>query len=177
VCFISLFFFQLAGVQEVMEKANAYLQSSLQKQYLELLPSRWAALLPRLAKRTQRLQTLNDITVLGTVEKELEEDFQLATQLLVMEHELYQEGVSVFSTLCGDSASAEDPVKRTWDLLAQDVLAELTVKEMMLAHWRAAALTLPSDTLRVYSHAMLVHSRVSKARVQHLADLVAAMAV
>lgn len=156
-----------------MEKPLAYLQDALQGQYLQLLPSRWAALLPRMAKRTQRLQALTDVAALSTLTRELEEDFQLATQLLVMEHELYHEGVITF---CAASASHAEPVQRTWGLLAQDLLTELTAKEMMLAHWKAASSTIPSDTLRVYSHALLVHTRVSNERVQHLAELVSAAA-
>lgn len=154
-----------------MEKALTYLEKSLLGDYLELLPSRWAALLPRLAKRTHRLQTLSDITAASTLQKELDEDFQLATQLLVMEHALYQEGVALFHPT---AEASEDPITRTWDLLAQDVLVELTAKEMMLAHWKTALTTIPSDTLRVYSHAMLVHARVSEASVRRLAELIAA---
>ncbi|KPA73990.1 hypothetical protein ABB37_09561 [Leptomonas pyrrhocoris] len=154
-----------------MQEALGYLEGTVQGKYLELLPSRWAALLPRMAKRTQRLQTLAHIAAQFTLERELEEDFELATQLLVMEHELYREGVSIFHAAF---TTADDPVRRTWELLARDVLAELTSKEMMLAHWKAAVSTIPSDTLRVYSYALLVHARVSKARVQNLAELIAA---
>ncbi|KPI90348.1 hypothetical protein ABL78_0575 [Leptomonas seymouri] len=153
-----------------MQEALNYIERAVQGQYLELLPSRWAALLPRMAKRTQRLQRSTDITELSTLEKEVGEEFTLASQLLETEHELYREGISIFH----DASGAEgDAVRRSWNLLAQDMLVELAAKEMMLAHWKDAVSTIPSDTLRVYSHALLVHARVSTARVQHLADLVA----
>lgn len=153
-----------------MEKVLTYLERDLRGQYLELLPSRWAALLPRMARRTHRLQTAADLTAQATVVQELEEDFALASQLLDAEHALYRSGTALVSQ------SGSDAVRRAWELLAQDVLVELTTKEMMLAHWRSAAQTIAADTLRVYSHALLVHARVSDARAQHLAELVASAA-
>ncbi|KAG5497493.1 hypothetical protein JKF63_03757 [Porcisia hertigi] len=151
-----------------MDKILAYLEDTLLGQYLELLPSRWAALLPRLAKRTQRLQASTDLTTIGEVESAVEDDFQLATQLLHAEHGVYQEGILLFSELL----KASDRVCQTWRLLANDVLAELATKEMMLAHWKAAMAMIPADTLRVYSHALLSHPRVTTARVNHLVELI-----
>ncbi|KAG5471562.1 hypothetical protein LSCM4_03109 [Leishmania orientalis] len=153
-----------------MEKVLAYLQDTLLGQYLELVPSRWSALLPRLAKRTQRLQALADVTSISEVEKAVEDDFHLATQLLHAEHGIYHEGVALFDALSHTS----DVMRHTWRLLAHDVLAELAAKEMILAHWKAAVATIAADTLRVYSHALLIHSRVTKARVHHLAELIRA---
>ncbi|CAC9517327.1 conserved hypothetical protein [Leishmania infantum JPCM5] len=150
-----------------MEKVLAYLEGTLLDQYLELLPSRWSALLPRLAKRTQRLQTLTDLTTVNELESAVEEDFELATKLLHAEHRIYQEGVTLFDGL----SQASDLVRHTWRLLANDLLAELAAKELMLAHWKAAVTTITADTLRVYSHALLVHARVTTARVHHLMAL------
>ncbi|KAG5471248.1 hypothetical protein LSCM1_01321 [Leishmania martiniquensis] len=153
-----------------MEKALAYLQDLLLVQYLELLPSRWSALLPRLAKQTQRLQAFTDVTTAGEAQSAVEDDLHLTTQLLHAEHNIYQEGVMLFEAL----SHAADSVRHTWRLLAHDILAELAAKEMMLAHWKAAAATITSDTLRVYCHALLTNSRVTEARVHHLTDLIQA---
>ncbi|CAG9579167.1 conserved hypothetical protein [Leishmania major strain Friedlin] len=150
-----------------MDKVLAYLQGALLDQYLELLPSRWSALLPRLAKLTQRLHAVTDLTTVDELDSAVEDGFRLATTLLRAEHGIYQEGVTLFDGL----SQASDLVRHTWRLLANDVLAELAAKELMLAHWKAAVATITADTLRVYSHALLVHARVTTARVHHLMAL------
>ncbi|CAM42449.1 conserved hypothetical protein [Leishmania braziliensis MHOM/BR/75/M2904] len=150
-----------------METVLAFLEDTLLAQYVELLPSRWSALLPRLAKRTQQLQTLTDVTAVGGLVSALEDDFQHAAQLLHAEHGMYQEGVSLFDGL----RQASELVQHTWRLLANDMLAELATKELILAHWKAAMTTISADTLRVYGHALLVHTRVTKPRVNHLIEL------
>lgn len=150
-----------------MEKVLAYLEGTLLDQYLEVLPSRWSALLPRLAKGTQRLHALTDLTTVDELESAVADDFQLAAKLLHAEHRIYQEGIALFDGL----SQASDLVRHTWRLLANDVLAELATKEVMLAHWKAAVATITADTLRVYTHALLVHARVTKSRVQHLIAL------
>ncbi|GET91006.1 hypothetical protein, conserved [Leishmania tarentolae] len=151
-----------------MDKVLAYVEGTLLDEYLELLASRWSALLPRLTKRTQRLQALPELTTANELQSAVEDDFQLASKLLHAEHGIYQEGVALL-----DGLSQSSPLLRhTWRLLAKDFLAELAAKEMMLAHWKSSVATITSDTLRVYNHALLAHARVTKARVHHLIALI-----
>lgn len=150
-----------------MEAVSAYVEGALVAQYLDLLPSRWAALLPRMAKTTQRLQTSSDITAATELTRNLEDEFHLASALLRAEHDIYEKGILLLSA-CSDGCVALQQAGR---VLFNDVLADLTAKEMMLAHWQVSAATISADTLRIYCHALLVHSRVTKPRAQQLAEL------
>ncbi|KAK7197806.1 hypothetical protein NESM_000733700 [Novymonas esmeraldas] len=155
-----------------MEEALAYLEEDLLGQYLELLPSRWAALLPRLVKRTQRLQLSSaaDVAATRELERAIDDDLQLVAQLLQAEHKVYEGGVWLMKRLGDDVAAAQ----HAWRLLASDLLTELAMKEAVVAHWKTALHTIAADTLRVYTHALLVHSRVTKARVHHVMELMRA---
>lgn len=136
----------------------------VKEDYLTLLTSRWAALLPRLAKQTQRMQQANDLSDnKKATAMELQESFALAEQLLEQEHQLYRVGRSLVEEEAVDGARLSHLERFT-----NGFLTEMTMKEVMIADWRATVETIPSDTLRVYAHAMLSHPHVSPADVDHL---------
>lgn len=144
----------------------AYLANDLSTQYLSMLPSRWAALLPRIARGTRQLQE-GTATYDSVVGQELQKDFALADQLLHQEHEVYRRGIELAAAK-GVGSTTDSSARAHLSLLLRGVLVELAKKEAMMAHWRSAAAVISADTLRVYSHAMLAPSQVTQSDVERL---------
>lgn len=143
---------------------SQYLHGQVKERYLTLLASRWAALLPRLAKQTQRLQADYQPATI------VEDDFGLAEQLLEMEHEVYRAGTALLE----DGAATLPPAFAThFGQMLHTLLTGITVKETMVAHWRSSCEDIPADTLRVYCHYIISSPMVPATAVDRLLAFVA----
>lgn len=156
----------------------AFLQEEVHGQYLGSLPSRWSALVPRMGKRTQQCQ--RETQKCGaddrSAEKELLEDFQLADSLLDREHAVYMHGVEALREAASLSDSEQGSGGFAWvshvELFMQSMLTALCIKETVLADWRANRRTVPPDTLRVYTHTLMVPLEVHLSDVERLILLI-----
>ncbi|KAH8617627.1 hypothetical protein ERJ75_000361200 [Trypanosoma vivax] len=143
---------------------RTYLRERVGQHYLDVLPSRWRALLHRLAQKTQGLQR-HDILQDTSLQTDLRADFELANALLEEEHRLYQEGASLF--LCNISSSSLSDCGATAPVsLLQGMLSCIAVKELAMSHWQAAVTSIPPDTMRVYCHVCVAHPFVQLSDVE-----------
>lgn len=153
-----------------------FLEEEVADQYLGVLSSRWAALVPRMGTRTQKLRSeeLGCFTAVSAVAKELDEDFRLADQLLNCEHAIYMEGVEQLRAATAATEDARFPP--AWaqhvSLFLQTFLTGLCMKEALLADWRAHPASVSPDTLRVYAHALIAPTTVCASEVERLIFMV-----
>ncbi|RNF18388.1 uncharacterized protein Tco025E_04505 [Trypanosoma conorhini] len=149
--------------------SRTYLQDRVQRHYLEVLPSRWRAVLSRLAKNTQ-LRQKADVVVDNNLLSDIQADFDLIHALLAEEHRIYREGVTC---LCSPASSGEAETRRlaAAQQLMQGMLSCIAMKELLIAHWKGALLDTSPSTLRVYCHACISNPHVSATNVERLLAL------
>lgn len=102
----------------------------------------------------------------GEASSDLDDGFALAGQLLEMEHQLYRNGMKLWYTV-----TEEGVLQRTFRLLLDSLLSELTVKEAILAHWRVTVHTISPDMLRLYARTLLTHQQVTHRETERLMRL------
>lgn len=140
----------------------SFVEDAVSREYLEVLPSRWSALLPRVARQTQMLQK----DPLGaSSDKELDEGFALLSQLLDREHAIYRDGILKMK---GEDNEA---IRHHTSMLLQGMLSDIAVKEVLLSDWRESVDTIAPDKLRVYCHAMIAPKALGQSDVQRLVFL------
>lgn len=152
---------------------NKYLEESVANQLLEMLPSRWSALIRRIGKKTQKLQREEHSMQLPSSSaspalRDLEDDFSLADQLLTSEHDIYRDGMSLWHAAQSQQTDGDFPFARSLEIFLRGMLSDLCVKETVLADWRATATSISADTLRVYAHALIAPKEVRKLDAERL---------
>ncbi|KAF8285100.1 hypothetical protein TcG_08985 [Trypanosoma cruzi] len=150
---------------------RAYLHERVRQHYLEVLPSRWRAVLFRLAKNTQ-LRQKNDVIAETHLLSEIQADFDLIHALLDEEHRVYREGVAC---LCSQALNGKSETER-WTAsrhLLQGMLSCIAMKEILIAHWKNDLVDISPNTLRVYCHACISHPHVSETDIERLLALYA----
>ncbi|ORC84742.1 uncharacterized protein TM35_000411120 [Trypanosoma theileri] len=156
---------------------RSYLQQRVQQYYLDVLPSRWRALLSRLARNTQKWQQdEQDVNPNRNLLIDIYADFDLSSALLDEEHQVYREGVSLLhsspSSFENDQSNeAKSAVKR----LLQALLSCIALKETIITHWKSSFANIPPDTLRVYCHACIAHPHLSTSEVERVSALYASI--
>lgn len=130
-----------------MEEYETFIEKSLKGELLQVLASRWAALIPALARATQKVQRDDLDDGLDVVD----EKFLLAHTILSDEYAIHAAGIRIALTKENDFSSH-------FKLLLQAILSSLSVKECVLADWRTHVLSISPDTLRVYCHSILATS-------------------
>ncbi|KEG13511.1 hypothetical protein DQ04_00961040 [Trypanosoma grayi] len=138
--------------------SRTYLQERVQRHYLEVLPSRWRAVLSRLAMNTQAWQR-RDATPGGSALADIHADFDLVSTLLEEEHNVYREGMDHLGCELTDGEAGGSQTSALRRLL-HGMLACIALKEVTIAHWKNSLLSIPPDTLRVYCHACIAHPHV-----------------
>ncbi|EPY31850.1 hypothetical protein STCU_03175 [Strigomonas culicis] len=138
-----------------MEDYEDFIEQRLKGDFLQVLRSRWAALLPSLVKVTQQLQL---DTLEGSTDT-IEEKFALAHTILDDEYTIYTTGITL-------ALSKGDDCPPHFELLLRSLLTNLSMKESVLADWRAHLSSVSPDTLRVYSHSLLASSEGVRSQVE-----------
>ncbi|KAH9600910.1 hypothetical protein LSM04_002598 [Trypanosoma melophagium] len=154
---------------------RSYLQQRVQEYYLDVLPSRWRALLSRLAHHTQRWQQEEqDVNPNRNLLADIYADFDLSSALLDEEHQVYREGISLLRSslssfqndqLCEATVAAKH--------LLQGILSCIALKETIITHWKNTFVNIPPDTLRVYCHVCIAHPHISTNEVRRVCALYA----
>ncbi|ESL12209.1 hypothetical protein TRSC58_00027 [Trypanosoma rangeli SC58] len=148
---------------------RSYLHDRVQRQYLEVLPSRWRAVLSRLAKNTQLQQKL-DGAIDSNLLSNIQADFDLIHALLEEEHSIYREGMTCLCSLSSNRKAETGRLAAARQLM-QGMLACIAMKELLIAHWKGAPLEAFPNTLRVYCHACISNPHVSATNVERLLAL------
>lgn len=176
--------------QQQQQRALAleFLDRSLLAVLLGTNGSRWKALISRLAGNTQKAQKLETSCGMDKLLLAVDDDFQLAHQLLQTEHAMFREGFTLCSDvnatsdhhlLGGTSGSPSDPVWRNEmrDMLQSCLLVDLAMKESMLSHWKEEWLDISPDTLRVYCHSFIARPTLPEDVVRRTMSIVSPAAL
>lgn len=149
-----------------MSNISSFLEDDVMTFYKDVLPSRWSNLLPRLCQKTQRLVRSLHLKYEES-EREWETDMNLLDSLLNDEYDVLQRGIVLLDELneCSDQ-------KRSAEVFHQflsSLLSQFALKECIAADWKKKKGKLPSDTMRVYSHAIISSfSLIDKASVDRV---------
>ncbi|CAD2214050.1 hypothetical protein AGDE_04908 [Angomonas deanei] len=141
-----------------MERLEPFLKNEFH-QFVEVLPSRWSALLRTMSQYTQQYQK----SLATPAELQLLEDkFTLCEALLADEHTIIRKGGQLFE---------ECSCEKLRTLLRQMTTAT-ACKESMIADWKSTASSITGDVLRVYCHSIMVVNATARAQGEELLTMV-----
>lgn len=137
----------------------AFLKSDIEGTYLEVLPSRWSHVLPRLCRATQQCMTASPAEQ-SSMQTRWNTELSLVNELLEQEHTVIRTGAALLLRLKKEKSGAGLDFRTSeFKLLLNSLLTHVTLKESIYHAWRSQ-LSLPSGTMRVYSHALISSSAI-----------------
>eukprot|EP00796_Vickermania_ingenoplastis_P003595 gene3595-2536_t len=131
---------------EVVEFFEKYIE----KEYQELLPSRWANVAQKLCQLSQHAQRSN-ILDHKKAESEFLEGMASANILLEQEHLILKRGIDLIAKQNGDQSNRV----RSVNLFLESLLSRLSLKEGILQEWVKRREQVSSELLRLYSHSLI----------------------